>query len=117
MGTAERRLAIIKQLCRERITTLTSLAEQYGVSVWTIQRDIYELSGENGIPIYTKQGKSGGVFVLGNYTVNKMYMTEKETELLSKIKVMVSDKLNNNEKTIFDNIINCYNKNFNKSLN
>ena len=50
MGTAERRLEIMKQLCRERHVTMPTLAKQYNVSVRTIQRDILELTFM--MPIY-----------------------------------------------------------------
>lgn len=44
MGTAERRLEIMKYLCRKRHATMSFLAEKFGVSVRTIQRDIFELT-------------------------------------------------------------------------
>ena len=43
MGTAERRLEILKYLCRYRRATMPKLAEKFGVSVRTIQRDILEI--------------------------------------------------------------------------
>ena len=43
MGTAERRLAIMKYLCRNRYATTTELAQEFNVSYRTIQRDIFEL--------------------------------------------------------------------------
>jgi len=37
MGTAERRLEILKYLCRVRKATMPELAEKFGVSIRTIQ--------------------------------------------------------------------------------
>ena len=88
MGTAERRLAIMKQLCRERHATMASLAEQYNVSIRTIQRDIFELTFL--MPLDIKSGRyEGGVYVIGDYTMDRMYMTEEELDLLIKVKKMV----------------------------
>ncbi len=109
MGTAQRRLEIMKQLCRERHITMTALAKQYGVSVRTIQRDIFELTFM--MPIYVKTGKyDGGVYVAGDYTMDRVYMTSQEVELLKKVKNMVSGKLSFKEQEVFENIINIYTK-------
>ena len=40
MGTAERRLEILKYLCKKRHATMPELSEQFGVSLRTIQRYI-----------------------------------------------------------------------------
>ena len=62
MGTAERRLEIMKLLCKERYMKMIDLAEMFSVSVRTIQRDIEELTFI--IPLYAKSGRyDGGVYV------------------------------------------------------
>ena len=51
MGTAERRLEILKYLCKARKTTMGQLAEMFGVSIRTIQRDIYEIEVTFHVPL------------------------------------------------------------------
>lgn len=84
MGTAERRMEIIKILCRRRHETMSNLAAQFHVSVKTIQRDIDSISLM--IPIYTQSGRyTGGVYVVEGYSMDRMYMSTKEIELLTMI--------------------------------
>lgn len=66
---------------------MAAMAEEFHVSVRTIQRDIVVLSGEMQIPIYCQYGKyDGGVYIDSGYNMDRMYMTEKELVLLNKIK-------------------------------
>ena len=75
MGTAERRLEILKYLCKKRHATMPELSEQFGVSLRTIQRDIYEIETTFRVPIDVKCGKyDGGVYVIGNYSFDRTYM-------------------------------------------
>ncbi len=114
MGTAERRLAIMKQLCRVRHVTMASLAEQYNVSIRTIQRDIFELTFL--MPLDIKSGRyEGGVYVIGDYTMDRMYMTEEELDLLLKVKKMVKEELSEQENRLFDLLIQTYTKPAKKS--
>lgn len=53
LGTAERRLKLIKLLCQRRHETIINLSKEFNVSVRTIQRDIDEIS--DILPIYVKQ--------------------------------------------------------------
>ena len=59
MGTAERRLEIYKYLCLERKASMPHLAKKFGVSVRTIQRDIFEIEAIFHAPIVIKKGKYG----------------------------------------------------------
>ena len=61
MGTAERRLEILKYLCKVRKATMPQLAQIFGVSVRTIQRDILELEATFHVPIDVRCGKHHGV--------------------------------------------------------
>ena len=84
MGTAERRNAIMKILCRRRFETMPKLAEEFGVSVRTIRRDIEVLSLTE--PIYTQSGRyEGGVYVMDGYNIDRAYMTAEESEVLLKV--------------------------------
>lgn len=110
MGTAERRLEIMKYLCRKRHATMPELSREFCVSLRTIQRDIFELSLM--MPIITRPGKqSGGVYVIGDYTMDRIYMSEKEISLLTKIKHIVEPQLSQAEKTLLNHIIETYTKN------
>lgn len=107
MGTAERRLKLMKLLCRRRYETMSNLALEFSVSVRTIQRDIDEIS--DMIPIYVKAGKyKGGVYVLDDYTMDRMYMTSKELLLLNKVCKEMEDRLSKDEIILFQYIIQSY---------
>lgn len=109
MGTAERKLEIIKYICRARRTTMSQLAKEFGVSVRTIQRDIIYLSGEMHIPIYCQYGKyDGGVYIDEDYKWDKMYMTTEQIGLLVKMGQIAGDKLSEKEKLIFLELIKVY---------
>lgn len=58
-------------------STAPKLAEHFEVSVRTIYRDIDILSSV-GIPVYTTQGKGGGIFIQENYVLNKSLISEQE---------------------------------------
>ena len=65
MGTAERRTEIMRVLYRRRHEKISNLAEEFGVSVRTILRDIEVLSATE--PIYTQCGRYyGGVYIMDN---------------------------------------------------
>lgn len=111
MGTAERRLEILKYLCRVRKAKMTQLAEIFGVSVRTIQRDIYEIEATFHVPIDVKCGKyDGGVYIVGNYSFDRMYMCEEELDLLRKVQRLVKTFLSDSENAVLSNIIKNYSK-------
>lgn len=109
MGTAERRLEIMKYLCKCRFATMRELAEEYKVSVRTIQRDIFELTFF--MPIYVEKGRyKGGVYVNKDYTMDRMYMTTDELNLLIKLKKISCNSLLDKEKALLEYIISTYTK-------
>lgn len=113
MGTAERRLEIMRVLCRRRHETVSNLAEEFGVSTRTILRDLEVLSVTE--PIYTQCGRyKGGVFVTTDYTMSKMYMTETELSVLRKLASFAETKsvciLKKDERRVLENIILQYTK-------
>jgi len=57
--------------------TANELAAHFEVSRRTILRDIDTL-GAAGIPIYTTQGKGGGIFIHDNFVLNKTLVSEDE---------------------------------------
>ena len=113
MGTAERRIEIMRVLCRRRHETISNLAEEFGVSTRTILRDIEVLSITE--PIYTQCGRyGGGVYVIGDYSMTRMYMTENELELLHKLSRLADEEaiceLSIEENKLLKSIISQYTK-------
>lgn len=111
MGTAERRLEMLKYLCKKRHATMPELSEQFGVSLRTIQRDIYEIETTFRVPIDVKCGKyDGGVYVIGNYSFDRTYMHNDEIILLRKIQGIVENKISEKESIMLLQIIKNYEK-------
>lgn len=73
----DRLFAITNILINKRTVTAAELAEQFGVSVRTIYRDI-EILSVNGVPIYTHQGKGGGISIMEGYTIDKTLLSDEE---------------------------------------
>ena len=81
MDTVERRGELVKTLCRRRYERVENLAADFGVSERTIRRDIEALS--RTVPIYTQSGRyGGGVYVAEGFTMDRMYMTDRELRVL-----------------------------------
>ena len=80
MNTADRRAEIINILLVRRRITAKELAEEFNVTVRTIQNDIQALS--LGFPIYTRQGGDGGIFVGDNYKPYMNTLTPLELKVL-----------------------------------
>lgn len=72
-----RLFGIIYLLLDKKQTTAKELSRHFEVSTRTIMRDLDILSGA-GIPIYTTQGKGGGISILDNYVLNKTTISEEE---------------------------------------
>lgn len=111
MGTAERRLEILKYLCKARKAKMTQLAEMFGVSVRTIQRDIYEIEATFHVPLDVRSGKyDGGVYIVGNYSFDHMYMYDDELILLRHVHALVKSQLSEKENAMLSQIIKKYTK-------
>ena len=111
MGKAERVNQLTRLLCRRRYESVQNLAQEFGVSTRTIQRDIEEISST--MPIYTKTGRyGGGVYVVEGYYIDRMYMEAAELAVLEKLAHSVQDDdiLTREEKRTLDNIIMQYSK-------
>lgn len=81
---AESRLFRILYLLLEKgSTTAPELSRLFEVSVRTIYRDIERLSMA-GIPLYSIPGKSGGIFLMKDFVLDRTLVSEDEKlELLS----------------------------------
>jgi len=68
---------IVHLLMNRKRVTANELAAHFEVSKRTILRDIDTL-GAAGVPIYTTQGKGGGIFIHDNFMLNKTLVSEDE---------------------------------------
>lgn len=73
----DRLFSITHILINKKAVTAAELAKQFEVSTRTIYRDVDILSA-NGIPIYTTQGKGGGIAILDGYTLDKTLLSDEE---------------------------------------
>ena len=113
MGVAERRMNILRTLCRRRYDTIPNLAFEFGVSKRTILRDIEALSETE--PIYTQCGRhGGGVYVTENYSMDRMYMHKNELAVLHKLASLADENavcnLDKRERELLEFIILQYTK-------
>ncbi len=110
MGTAERRLEIYKYLCFARKATMPQLAKMFGVSVRTIQRDIFEIEATFHAPLEIIAGRYGGVSVIGDHTLDRAYMCKEELLLLHKVQALVKEQISEQECRLLSQIIKKYSK-------
>jgi len=68
---------IVHLLMSKKRATANELATYFEVSKRTILRDIDTLTTA-GIPVYTTQGKGGGIFIHDNFVLNKTLVSEDE---------------------------------------
>jgi len=68
---------IVHLLMNKKRVTANELAAHFEVSKRTILRDIDTLTTA-GIPIYTTQGKGGGIFIQDSFVLNKTLVSEDE---------------------------------------
>ena len=73
----ERLFQTVYILMQRGNVTAKQLAEKLGVTVRTVYRDLDVLS-EAGIPVYTSQGKGGGIRLLDGFVLDKSLLTEAE---------------------------------------
>ena len=108
MGSAERRLSMLKYLCQARQATMAELSKRFAVSVRTIQRDIYEIEATFRVPIVVRCGKYGGVSIVGNYRFDRMYMNQEELGLLCRIQTLLDGQLQQSDRARLSAIIQKY---------
>jgi len=68
---------IVYLLMHKKHTTADELADYFEVSKRTILRDLDTLKAAK-IPVYTVQGKGGGVFIMDDFALNKALLSEDE---------------------------------------
>lgn len=85
MTTYERRSKLIKILNARRFEKIDNLAFELNVTRRTIEKDLCFLSME--YPIYTMQGRNGGVEVMEGSSLVAIGLNREETALLQKLLV------------------------------
>lgn len=72
-----RLFGIVYLLINNKSMTARDLAQYFEVSVRTILRDVDVLT-RAGIPLYTTQGKGGGIHIMDNFVFNKAMVSEED---------------------------------------
>lgn len=84
---------IVYLLTERKRATANELAAHFEVSKRTILRDIETLTMA-GIPIYTTQGKGGGIFIQDNFVLNKAVISPQEQkQILFSLQSMAATQL------------------------
>lgn len=73
----DRLLSLIIHLLNRDLVSARELAEKYGVSMRTIQRDM-EVLQDTGIPIMTIQGPKGGYGIIDTYKIDKQILSPED---------------------------------------
>ena len=104
-----RLFGIVYLLMNKKQMTANELATHFEVSKRTILRDIDALATA-GIPIYTTQGKGGGVFIQDRFLLNKTFLSEEEQkqvlfslQSMSATEFIETEKVLGRLRSLFDN--------------
>ena len=95
---------IMLTILNRRIVTAKYLATKYNMSVRSIYRYIDILS--MSIPIATKSGKNGGIYILNTFNLNNIFLTDLETK---ELKSAISHIENSTIKSSLQNKLNLFN--------
>lgn len=99
---SEKLLQMIYLLLGHERLSATALGQRLGVSVRTVYRYVETLSIA-GIPVYTTQGRHGGIALLPEFQVNKALLTKKEqTDILAALQSLQT--LNVGERGVVDKL-------------
>ena len=82
-SATERRQLILDVMNIRRRDTIVNLATEFNVSISTMMRDIKLLSCF--VPIYTVQGKGGGVFMVSGYYTSHNYLTAEQEKAIIEV--------------------------------
>lgn len=100
----ERLIGILSILLQKDMVTAPFLAEHFEVSRRTINRDIEDLC-KAGIPIATKQGTAGGIYIMDNYKISKTLITNAEMQdILAGIRSLDSVNGTNQYKQLMEKL-------------
>ena len=100
VSALERRDQIVNILCEKRFVQVEFLADMFCVSERTIRNDILELS--LSYPIFTKNGKGGGVYIAKGYYRDKDYLSLKQKETLESLLGEIDEERRNVLESILE---------------
>lgn len=86
---------ILLTILNKEKTTAKYLANKYLISERTVYRylDVLNL---NGIPVMTKSGKNGGIYILNSFKLNNLYFTVPEKiQLMGLLHLVPNDTIRN----------------------
>ena len=83
---ADRLISIVLILQQRKKISAEKMAEELGVSVRTIYRDLVVLSA-NGFPIYAEHGPGGGVCIIDDYQGGVKTLTVEEVDALQMMRI------------------------------
>ncbi len=88
-SSSERLLRTYFKMIYSRKITRRELADEFGVTLKTVSRDIDKLG--QFIPILTKQGTSGGISIMPGYNAGQKYLSSKQRQYLTELLNNVDD--------------------------
>lgn len=101
----DRLLGILVMLSKNERLTAPQLAEHFEVSKRTINRDIDALCMA-GIPIITRQGMGGGIYIQEGYKIDKNIFKENElSEIATGLKALASINLAEDAQGLLNKVI------------
>ena len=104
LNNFDRKIEIFLYLCRHRKANTRDLAREFSVSRKTIIKDIMILS--KYVPLYTKFGRYGGVFIMDDYRNELFLHLSKDEEQL--LKMLLIERTDEKERFLLKSIINHY---------
>lgn len=100
----KRRIELIFYIMKHQGITTIEIAKKFSVCRTTIYSDVNFLSSY--VPIYTRRGKRGGLFILEGYKQELfMYLSKDEEQLL---KILLIERTDEKERFLLKSIINHY---------
>ena len=86
----DRRMEILSILMNHKLISRLELARTFSVSDVTIAKDIIAIS--RYAPISSKLGRYGGIFLVKEYKMKRMYLSREEEDLIKKLIATLSGK-------------------------
>lgn len=74
-------MGIVLELLQKKKTTAQQLAEKYEISTRSVYRYVNSLCA-GGFPVITYLGRSGGIGLHPNFSLNNLYFSKNELDLL-----------------------------------
>ena len=100
---------ILYYILEKEKVTANELADKFEVSVRTIYRDIDSISSV-GVPIFTTQGKGGGIKIDNEFILNKsLFDTNEKEQIIAALQGLEkTNEAYKSELITFDSITNSY---------